>query len=125
MARKQRPFTREIGTALLSLRKARKMSQARVSARMGGEGVDMSRQAISRIERGEMDITMGALSAFSRVYRVDVLDVLATAETGWLTVDEPDRVLAHITDRGEDEWLVDTRGLRAQRIHATREQANR
>jgi hypothetical protein len=28
----------------------------------------------------------------------------------------PDRVLAHITDRQEDEFIVDSRGLRAKRI---------
>ncbi|WP_020097407.1 hypothetical protein [Microbacterium sp. 11MF] len=28
----------------------------------------------------------------------------------------PDRLLAHITDRNEDEYIVDSRGLRARRV---------
>ncbi|WP_270353551.1 hypothetical protein [Microbacterium testaceum] len=40
-----------------------------------------------------------------------------------ITVAATDRVLAHITDRGEDEYIVDTRGLRAQRVDTSREQA--
>ncbi len=31
----------------------------------------------------------------------------------------PDRLLAHITDRNEDEYIVDTTGLKAQRVDTT------
>ncbi|MDQ1122168.1 hypothetical protein [Microbacterium trichothecenolyticum] len=41
-----------------------------------------------------------------------------------ITVAATDRVLAHITDRDEDEYIVDTRGLRAKRIDTTRKQAD-
>lgn len=34
----------------------------------------------------------------------------------------PERLLAHITDRDEDEYITDTRGLKAKRLTLTKEQ---
>ncbi|MGO3320261.1 MAG: hypothetical protein ACTIL0_07105 [Microbacterium gubbeenense] len=39
-----------------------------------------------------------------------------------LTV-QPERLLAHITDRDEDEYVTDTRGLKAKRVTTTKEMA--
>lgn len=84
MATKIQPFTRSIARALLAIRRARKLSQARVSHLMSVEGVEIHRSTISRIERGQLDITMGDLAAFCRVYRVQVGYLMLSAEMGRL-----------------------------------------
>lgn len=76
MAKRQRPFTCQIGKSLLALRAASEMSQARVSVLMRGKGVAISRSTLSRVERGEADITLGVLSALCAIYGADVLGVM-------------------------------------------------
>lgn len=81
MSGKIEPFTRSIARALRAVRRDRKLSQARVAHLMREQGVEIHQATISRIEREQLDISMGDLAAFCRVYGIDVLDVM----TGSLT----------------------------------------
>lgn len=84
MTGKIEPFTRSIARALRAVRRDRKLSQAKVSHLMGEQGVEIHRSTISRIERGQLDISMGDLAAFCRVYRVQVGYLMLSAELGRL-----------------------------------------
>lgn len=91
-------------------------------------------------ERPQRPLTLYRASEPQYVHRLSWTGSLATAERFieinkrygdrprfiyTITVADMHRVLAHITDRGEDEYIVDTRGLRAKRIDTTREKATR
>lgn len=51
---------------------------------MGEEGVEIHRSTISRIERAQLDITMGDVAAFCRVYQVNIGYLMLCAELGRL-----------------------------------------
>lgn len=81
MAKRQTPYTCTIGRTLRGARVALQMTQTTATQRVATEGVQLSRSTVSRIENGQRDITLGMLSAFSRVYDIDVLDVMTGALT--------------------------------------------
>jgi len=58
------------GDRIHQARTARRMTQAELAAKMQVEGVEIEREAISKIETGDRLVTDYELAAFSRVFRV-------------------------------------------------------
>ena len=58
------------GDRIHQARTARRMTQAELAAKMQVEGVEIEREAISKIETGDRLVTDYELAAFSRVFQV-------------------------------------------------------
>ncbi len=64
------------GEAIKRLRQREKWSQAQLAAKMQVENVLLEQKAISRIEQGERIVTDYELVVFSKIFHVDVRELL-------------------------------------------------
>ena len=64
------------GSAIRRERERQRLSQEQLAARMQVEGIQLNQKAISRIEQGERIVTDYELVVFSKIFHVDVRELL-------------------------------------------------
>lgn len=80
---------RGIGWAIRRVRKAQHRTLTEVATEIGSDAANLS-----RVERGEQEVTEGALWAIAEVLNVSVSDLWRLAESGEQSPDDSGRVLA-------------------------------
>ena len=68
------------GDRIHQLRTAQRMSQAELAARMQVNGVNVEREAISKIETGERFVADYELMVFAKVFGVTMNDLIQTEQ---------------------------------------------
>ena len=66
-----------IGANLQKYRKKARLSQEIVAARLQVQGLDISRELISRMELGQYNVRVSVLLALAEMYRVPIQDFFA------------------------------------------------
>ena len=69
-----------IGLNLKKYRKHKKLSQAEVAAKLQLQGLDISREIISKMEIGQYNIRISVLLALSEMYDAPIQDFFANLE---------------------------------------------
>ncbi len=89
--------TRHIGAAIRSLRKAQDRTLEELA-----EKIDSDASNLSRMERGEQEITTEKLSRISHALNVPISGIYRLAETGSQDPDDTAEILSLVTSMGPD-----------------------